>query len=235
MATLSWTIQEFLDAIDDYSADAQAIFKKDRAVAREEIATYQRKRYKEIFKKVVDEFYGDYDPVDGGYQRTYSLYGVFSEDAYDQSSGFYEVDQTYMELLNKNKMTRGRRGAMIFDTVFGTDSHEGGWHGGAESIGHDVDIWGAHPGNGAYWRTVGWVKYPDRDKKVKHRYGKWFSTPAPKLTPSPYKRLEERLDEFEETELLDKESEIYKKHNEALLPKIGLDLLVKHLKKHGVV
>ncbi len=227
--------QRLQSAINDYSSEAKSLFEKDRALVKNEVAEYQRRRYKEIFKTVVDEFYDSYDPVDGGYQRSYSLYNVFSDDAYNHESGFYDINDTYMELLNKNKMTRGRRGAMIFDTVFGTDEHEGGWHGGAESIGHDADIWGAHPGNGAYWRTVGWVKYPDRDKKVKHRYGKWFGTPAPKLTPSPYKRLEERLDAFEETELMDKSAKIIEKHNKALVPKIGLDLLIKHLKKYNLL
>lgn len=110
-------------------------------------SVYAEQRYRELFKETIDEFYNDYTPIDGGYDRTYSLYNILivnkDKDGRMSTLGFDESAMTTFRSKYINGSDDPKDG--LYYQVFVQ-----GWHGGADKD----NVNNNHPDPGKpYWRT----------------------------------------------------------------------------------
>ena len=182
--------------------------------AYKDFGIYQQRVITEIFWGAVDQFYSDYTPSE--YQRTYGLFDVLDLDSNLDEYGMVVTGvKGFGDLFDATKMHKDRKGNDLFDKVF---MH--GWHGGAENINTGAAaIWGNHPSPGIpYYRTYGWVQYPNSSKKRWHRYGSWGQKAI--QTKPPYKIFKEHMTAIERGEMLRTFVKISNEHNDKAVTKV---------------
>lgn len=155
--------------------------KATSVVASDKIQTVRR----EAFKRAVDEFYDDpsFTIIDGGYNRTRSLYKMFELEEELDGNGlkqpYYSYDDSKMTGFRDESRTNHSENG-LFDQVYVK-----GWHGGAgDARNRDSGTpFVPHPSPGTpYYRTP------------LHAYRTW-GRKAAILTPSPEERFEKYQDE----------------------------------------
>lgn len=153
---------------DEWNKESNKAIKK----MKKDIGQYKTQKIKDTFYDSVTAFYNAYTP--SLYQR--------KGDTSSKTGGLYDVlriqkdndgmviANDYIDLFDSNLMHKDRKGNDLFNKVF-----KEGWHGGAETIHHNPDVWGKHPSPGTpYYRTAGFVKVaPGSNRYVWRRYGKW--------------------------------------------------------------
>lgn len=179
------------DAAKVYKERGEQIVKEENAEAFanawKDFGQYQRQIITEIFNRAVNQFYADYKPIPGGYERQYGLRDVL-DIAYDYR-GTVITGHDNRLLFDENEMHGDRRGGDLFNKVFIE-----GWHGGAEDSRN-----GDHPDPGTpYYRTpVGSYRYWG-GKAVK--------------TESPYHIINEALEVGEKPNIRAALISIFNKH-----------------------
>lgn len=179
-----------------------------------DFGAYQRERIQQIFDSAVSSFYNSYSPSQ--YNRTYGLYDVL-DISYDRYGRVMYED--VKDLLDPSKMHTDRKGGDLFNKVFME-----GWHGGAEAIYSNEEIWGSHPSSSGvpYYRKPGLITLPN-GTKVWHRWGRWgrksVRTIAPAVTMYNELLLAERGD------MHSKLLEIVTRYNNEAMDKIHREVI----------
>lgn len=205
MGMLVWngSFADFIKSVEEatkiYQKMGMKIIKEedDKAFADTyaDFGQYQTQIITEIFNNAVNQFYADYTPIPGGYDRQYGLRDVLNI-AYDQR-GIVITGNDNRLLFDEMEMHGDRKGGDLFNKVFIE-----GWHGGAES-----SCRGDHPETGVpYYRTpIGFYKYWG-GKAVK--------------TESPYHIINEALEVGEVPNMRTKLKVILDKHLQSATERI---------------
>lgn len=182
-----------------------------KASVAQKVGEKQRRVYKRIYRKVIDEFYNDYQV--SGYDRiadtdshSGGLYDVLSipdSDGYIDYNSIDDLVDPSQFMINRPRSKPYKPGAIvkvvafapIFDLVFNK-----GYHGGAATISAEkAKKWGEHPSPGTpHWRTSGLL--PVRDGvRIRHRWARWNG--AAYQSASPADRFEEEIQKAEDGEI----------------------------------
>lgn len=180
---------------------------------RIEFGSYQRERIKQLFNDAVNKFYSSYTPSQ--YERTWGLYDVLS---ISQNSFGEVIYDDIQDILDPSRMHTDRKGGDLFEKVF---MH--GWHGGAEGINSNEEMWGNHPSPGTpYYRKPGFITLPD-GTRVWHRWGQWGKR-AVKTTP-PADILYDSLVRAEYGDLREHAKEIFYRHNDEMVQYVNQEIM----------
>lgn len=131
---------------DKYMEAGNAAAESAKKLAEKKGSEYAEERYRALFKETIEDFYNDYDPIDGGYERDYSMYNILvvnkDKDGRMRTLGFDESAMTAFRSGYRNLTDQPDDG--LYFQVFLS-----GWHGGAASDGKKHK----HPDPGTpYWR-----------------------------------------------------------------------------------
>ncbi len=185
----------------EYIERANAIIAQKVVLANNELNTIKDEKIHDLFNEAISDFYSDYTPISGGYDR---------ESDGNGSGGLYSLLKTSIEIdgdvsglqywFDDSDFTTyrsGYRGAGdLYEKVF-----ELGWHGGADSIdGSKAGTYGLHPRPGTpYWRTP---------LNVYSRWGR----PARVASISPEDDFYQRFDTYVHGEMVDQFKTILDRH-----------------------
>lgn len=170
-----------------------------------EYGAIEQETLSRIFTEAVQSFYDDYTPT--RHTRHRSLFNLLDVKT-DEYGQVLSHDSLFLDLYDRTKMTQGRKGNDLFQTVFVE-----GWHGGAKGIAPDLEpYWGAHPNPGIpHYRRRGWAIAPGSTKKRMYKYGRWGRRAEQAKTPIP-EAVVAGFNAALAKELYDKEVEIITKH-----------------------
>lgn len=132
---------------DKYMEAGNAAAESAKKLAEKKGSEYAEERYRALFKETIEDFYNDYDPIDGGYEREYSMYNILvvnkDKDGRMRTLGFDESAMTTFRSKYINGTDDPKDG--LYYQVFLQ-----GWHGGADNDKVNKN----HPDPGKpYWRT----------------------------------------------------------------------------------
>lgn len=175
---------------------------------------YQRDKIEQLFNEAVNKFYSSYTPSQ--YERTWGLYDVLNI----SQNGYGEVIyDDVIDLLDPSRLHTDRKGGDLFEKVF---MH--GWHGGAEAIYSNEELWGSHPSTSGvpYYRKPGFITLPN-GAKVWHRWGQWGKRAVQTIAPAEI--LYNSLVSSEYGEMRKKAEEIFRKHNDDMVDYINQEIM----------